>query len=252
VVSLKTIARFCSMLLLLALILTPAGSVRATPGNTTRVSVASDGTQANDRSVDPSISADGRYVAFAVKSQQPGERRYEWRTRHLRSRPADWPDHPRLGRFRRSASKEWYHLRLIDRRPSLPTGAMWRLHSYATNLVSGDTNQSLRTSSSTTGRLARPPASLSLPTGRKRTAYSAVPSISADGRYVAFAFVCSQPGERGYEATWDVFVHDRQTGADHPCLCGSGRTTSQRQFVWLLPSLQMGAMWRLSRMPPTW
>ena len=64
VVSLKTIARFCSMLLLLALILTPAGSVRATLGNTTRVSVATGGGQANFDSFDPSISADGRYVAF--------------------------------------------------------------------------------------------------------------------------------------------------------------------------------------------
>lgn len=33
-------------------------------GQTTRISVASDGTQANGDSVDPSISADGRYVAF--------------------------------------------------------------------------------------------------------------------------------------------------------------------------------------------
>ena len=33
-------------------------------GQTTRVSVASDGTQANGHSYDPSISADGRYVAF--------------------------------------------------------------------------------------------------------------------------------------------------------------------------------------------
>ena len=63
-VSLKTIARFCSMLLLLALILTSAGSVHAMPGNTTRVSVASDGTQSNNDSYNPSISANGRYVAF--------------------------------------------------------------------------------------------------------------------------------------------------------------------------------------------
>jgi Tol biopolymer transport system component len=33
-------------------------------GRTTRVSVSSAGTQANDASYDPSISADGRYVAF--------------------------------------------------------------------------------------------------------------------------------------------------------------------------------------------
>lgn len=33
-------------------------------GETTRVSVASDGTQANSSSADPSLSANGRYVAF--------------------------------------------------------------------------------------------------------------------------------------------------------------------------------------------
>lgn len=33
-------------------------------GSTERVSVASDGTQANSQSIVPSISADGRYVSF--------------------------------------------------------------------------------------------------------------------------------------------------------------------------------------------
>jgi Tol biopolymer transport system component len=36
---------------------------RAT-GQTTRVSVATDGTQANNTSVNPTLSVDGRYVAF--------------------------------------------------------------------------------------------------------------------------------------------------------------------------------------------
>ncbi|RRR66764.1 MAG: hypothetical protein EI684_20125, partial [Candidatus Viridilinea halotolerans] len=43
--------------------LTPA-PLRAAPGDTTRVSVASDGTQANGASGAAAVSADGRYVAF--------------------------------------------------------------------------------------------------------------------------------------------------------------------------------------------
>src|SRR4030042_3035450 len=39
-------------------------STAASPGDTTRVSVASDGNQGGDSSAHTSISADGRYVAF--------------------------------------------------------------------------------------------------------------------------------------------------------------------------------------------
>jgi Tol biopolymer transport system component len=39
-----------------------------TTGETTRVSVASDGTQANNDSIDPAMSADGRYVVFASQA----------------------------------------------------------------------------------------------------------------------------------------------------------------------------------------
>lgn len=37
-------------------------------GTTTRVSIASDGTQAENRSADPSLSADGRYIAFVSQA----------------------------------------------------------------------------------------------------------------------------------------------------------------------------------------
>jgi Tol biopolymer transport system component len=49
-------------LVVVSLALLPAAS--AAPGTTTRVSVASDGTQGNRESSTPSISADGRFVAF--------------------------------------------------------------------------------------------------------------------------------------------------------------------------------------------
>ena len=49
-----------------------------------RVSLAADGTQGNGSSTAPSISADGRYVAFRLCRQQPRPRRYQWQRRHLR------------------------------------------------------------------------------------------------------------------------------------------------------------------------
>ena len=44
-----------------------------------RVSLAADGTQGNGASSAPSISADGRYVAFDSHRQQPRPRRHQWR-----------------------------------------------------------------------------------------------------------------------------------------------------------------------------
>jgi hypothetical protein len=127
VVSLKTITRFCSMLLLLALILTPAGSVRAAPGNTTRVSVASDGTQSNHDSYNPSISADGRYVAFESEATNlvSGD------TNNFRDifvttgRPGRLPASQSLRMERKRMA-----IHMIP--PSPPTGAMWRLHHLPT------------------------------------------------------------------------------------------------------------------------
>ena len=49
-----------------------------------RVSVASDGTEGNSKSISPSLSADGRYVAFRLLRQQPRPRRHQWDVRRLR------------------------------------------------------------------------------------------------------------------------------------------------------------------------
>ena len=46
-------------------------------GTTTRVSVASDGTQGNGWSREPAISADGRYVAFASDATFPHKPRWK-------------------------------------------------------------------------------------------------------------------------------------------------------------------------------
>ena len=56
------VTRVFLILALGGLFVAPVGTARA--DTTERVSVASDGTQANYRSYYPSISADGRFVAF--------------------------------------------------------------------------------------------------------------------------------------------------------------------------------------------
>ena len=48
----------------------------------------------NGASYAPSISADGRYVAFASRRDRPGRRRRQRRSRRLRARPAGRHDHP--------------------------------------------------------------------------------------------------------------------------------------------------------------
>lgn len=116
---------------------------------TSRVSVTSDGTQADFYSTFyPSISAEGRYVAF---------------------------------------------------------------ESWATNLVSGDTNEmgDIFVHDLQTGETTR----VSVASGGTQANYfSESPSISADGRYVAFMSFASNLVDVDTNDVKDIFVHDRQTG----------------------------------------
>ena len=179
-VSLKTIARFCSMLLLLALILTPAGSVHAMPGNTTRVSVASDGTQSNNSSYNPSISANGRYVAFESEA-----------TNLVRGDTNNFRDifvHDRqTGQTTRvSVASDGTQANGHSYDPSISAdGRYVAFASLANNLVSGDTNdqQDIFVHDRQTGQTTRVSVASD---GTQASGHSFNPSISADGRYVAF------------------------------------------------------------------
>ena len=120
----------------------------AAGGTTTRVSVASDGTEANSGSARMDISADGRYVAF---------------------------------------------------------------ESVASNLVPGDNNGQYDVF--VHDRLAGDTTRVSVgPAGVEGQGISWLPSISGDGRYVAFSSSASNlvPGDTN--DAYDVFVHDMQSG----------------------------------------
>ena len=123
--------------------------------------------------------------------------------------------------------------------------------SAATNLVEGDTNQQtdvfVRGPTPNTVRVSIGPG------GAQGNGISYDPSISADGRYVAFSsyadnFVASDTNE-----VIDVFVHDRQTGVTRgisnngyigqgngasygPAISGNGRfiafTTFANNYLW--------------------
>jgi Tol biopolymer transport system component len=140
------------------------------PGLITRVSVASDGTEGNAESDDPSISADGRYVAF---------------------------------------------------------------HSYASNLVGNDTNkqEDIFVHDRQSGETTR----VSVGTGGGQgNGFSFAPSISADGRYVAFASTASNLVGHDANHVTDVFVHDRQT---HQTTCVSVSPTGDANYGSTYPAI---------------
>ncbi len=145
--------RFASLVIVLMLFaqasLAPYSATAAITTSTTRVSVASDGTDANGASTRPSISADGRYVAF---------------------------------------------------------------QSWATNLVSNDTNNAwdIFVRDRTSGVTTRVSVASN---GDQANGSSYSPSISADGRYVAFQSDASNLVPNDSNGHSDIFIHDLQTGA---------------------------------------
>jgi Tol biopolymer transport system component len=85
--------------------------------------------------------------------------------------------------------------------------------SDATDLVGGDTNGAadVFVHDRQSGRTDRVSVDSSGAQGNGRS--GVVPAISADGRYVAFESFASNLVAGDSNGIWDVFVHDRQTGA---------------------------------------
>jgi len=180
--------------------------VRDTQTSTTfRVSVDSGGTQANGFSFAPSISADGRYVAFVSEASNlvSGDTN-GYQDIFVR-------DTQTSTTFRVSVDSGGTQANGISSALSISAdGRYVAFASVASNLVSGDTNGAADifvrdTQTSTTGR-----ASIGIPAFIANNA-SAAPSISADGRYVAFSSGASNLVSGDTNATQDIFVRDTQT-----------------------------------------
>ncbi len=201
---------------------------------TQRVSVASNGTQGNSTSYRPSISADGRYVAFqsGANNLVPGDTNNtievfvydrQTSTTQLVSIASDSTQGNSYSGF-----------------PSISgNGRYVAFYSEASDLVPGDTNGCgdvfiYDRQTSTTQRVSV------ASNGTQGNSTSSSASISADGRYVSFTSYASNlvPGDTN--SSEDVFVYDRQTNTtqlisvalngtpggfsiDFPSISGDGR-----------------------------
>lgn len=173
---------------------------------TTRVSVSSSGVEGNGISLEPSISSDGRYVAFWSRAFNlvPGDT----------SLSADVFVHDRAtaqtSRVSLSSLGGQGDGDSLDSSISAD-GRLVAFYSLATNLVPGDTNG--RPDVFVHDRLTGQTARVSLNSAGSEAALDSLePALSGDGRYVAFWSYASNlvPGDTN--GAVDVFVHDRATG----------------------------------------
>jgi Tol biopolymer transport system component len=194
-------------------------------GQTTRVSVASDGTQGNDGSWFPSISADGRYVAFLSRASNlvPGDINRWWYDVFVHDRQTGQTTRVSVASdgTQGNGGSRWLP-------PSISAdGRYVAFSSDASNLVPGDTNAApdVFVHDRQTGHTSRVSVASD---GTQGNAGSVGHSISADGRYVAFASGASNlvPGDTNNYT--DVFVHDRQTGQTSRVSVASDGTQGNR------------------------
>jgi Tol biopolymer transport system component len=194
-----------------------AGVGGAVPGwagaaTTERVSVNSEGTQANrgGHSTNPAISADGRFVAFGSDARNlvPDDTSFVCDV-FVHDRETDASERVSVG----SEGVEANDQSCFEGGPAISAdGRFVAFVSLASNLVPGDTNgeYDVFVHDRETGITERVSvSSLGIQAGRR----SDSPSISADGRFIAFR---SRAGnlvddDRNGVAQ-DVFVRDRETG----------------------------------------
>ena len=175
-------------------------------GKTERVSVRTNGVQGDAGSYLPSISSDGRYVAFESDAT------------NLVNKDTngvfDIFIHDReTGKTERvSVKTNGVEGDAGSNNPSISSAGRYvAFESYAANLVNGDTNgaSDIFIHDRQTGETRR----VSVRTnGAQGDGNSYYPSISSDGRYVAFYSYATNLANGDTNGASDVFVHDRQTG----------------------------------------
>jgi hypothetical protein len=176
-------------------------------GITTRVSVDSNGVEGNEMSVAHSISADGRFVVFESDATNlvVGDT----------NGCTDIFVHDRVTGATTLVSVDSSGVQGIG--PSWHAsisadGRYVAFHSEAGNLVSGDTNgyADVFVRDLVAGTTTRVSVNSS---GGQASPNSLAPSISADGRYVAFESDAGNLVIGDANVHRDIFVHDRATGA---------------------------------------
>jgi Tol biopolymer transport system component len=176
-------------------------------GETTRVSLASGGGQGNSFSSNPSISGDGRFVAFTSDSSNLV-------SNDLNLEQDIFVNDSQTGSTRRvsvaTGNIEGNGLSILG--TISDDGNYVAFVSAANNLIASDTNGMIdifvnEILTGTTTRVSVPSGSVLESNGG-----STAPAISADGRYVTFNSAASNLVSGDSNGFIDVFVHDRRTG----------------------------------------
>jgi subtilisin family serine protease/Tol biopolymer transport system component len=181
---------------------------RAT-GETERVSIATDGSETErfTSSSMPSISADGRFVAFASGGSNlvAGDANNTTDI-FVRDRAVGTTE-------RVSVAGDGSEANSFSSDTAISAdGRFVAFGSFASNLVPGDANNSadVFVHDRATGATER--ASVASD-GREGNGFTSGPAISADGRYVGFASGSTNLVAADTNEWWDIFLHDRATGA---------------------------------------
>jgi Tol biopolymer transport system component len=198
----RTLLGLALALALLASAMPPALSAE---GGTERVSVDSTGADPDGDSQDPAVSADGRYVAFASEAGDlvAGDENSTTDV-FVFDRMAGSTERVSLDTSGGNADD-------FSTAPAISAdGRYVAFTSRASNLVPEDLNAGIDVFvrdrlSGTTERVSRDTA------GADPNAGSSDPSISADGRYVAFVSDASDLVAGDANGSTDVFVHDRES-----------------------------------------
>ena len=178
--------------------------------STERVSLASDGSQANGVSLFPAITADGRYVVFTSRATnlvQNDTNNAEDVFLHDRyTRTTERVSTDSAGGQGNGNSGSWGAAISID------DGRYVAFASDATNLVPGDTNAQpdMFVRDRTTGVTER--VSVDSAGNEANGLNFWGPAISGDGRYVAFTSSATNLVLNDTNGQDDIFVHDRSTG----------------------------------------
>jgi len=173
---------------------------------TSRVSVNSAGVQANNESKAPSISADGRFVAFASNANNlvAGDTNGAWDI-FIRDRSTNQTNRLSINNIGVQGNGE-------SRNPTISAdGRFVAFESFATNLVPSDTNGSwdffVRDRlTNQTSRISVSSAGAQVTIG---TFYGeSTPAISADGRYIAFQSDAKNLVTNDTNLFSDIFLRD--------------------------------------------
>ena len=175
-----------------------------TTGQTTLVSVASDGTQGDYWSGTPAISADGRYVAFCSLSSLVPDDTNSYYDIYVHDRQTGTTS-------RVSVASNGAEGDGNSQYPSISAdGHYVAFQSYASNLITGDTNN--KADIFVHDRQTDATTRVSIATDETQGGDdSRNPAISGDGRYVAFDSYAGNLITGDTNDVNDAFVHDRQT-----------------------------------------